>query len=108
MENKPEDFKSYHRVTPKKENSYSWTSVGVLPELLGKPWNEITMCYVLSLEPTSIRVSAGVVTLDGSTGRITVIVDDSNIINEIYKEVRIPVPSDMNAYDLRKQLEALA
>lgn len=104
MENKPEDFKVYHHTIPKKENGYSWTSVGVLPELIGRPWNEITMCYVLSLEPTAIRVSDGCVTLDAHTGRITVIVNDDNKIQQIYKEVKIPVPDNMFAYDLQQAL----
>ena len=104
MENKPEDFKVYHHAIPKKENAYSWTSVGVLPELIGRPWNDITMCYVLSLEPAAIRVSDGCVTLDNSVGRITVIINDSNIIQKIYKEVQIPVPDGMFASDLRRAL----
>lgn len=107
MENKPEDFKIYHHAIPVKESSYSFTSVGVLPELIGKPWNEITMCYVLSLEPTAIRVSDGMVTLDSHTGRITVIVNDENNIQEIYKEVRIPIPDDMFASDLQQALMGL-
>jgi hypothetical protein len=107
MKNKPEDFKVYHHAIPEKESCYSWTSVGVLPELIGKPWNEITMCYVLSLEPKAIRVSTGMVTLDSRTGRITVIVNDSNIIQEISKEVQIPVPDDMFGSDLRQALTKL-
>lgn len=101
MKNKPEDFTVYRHAIPVKESVYSFTSVGVLPELIGEPWNEITMCYVLSLEPTAIRVSTGMVTLDGCVGRITVMVDDENKIQEIYKEVRIPVPDGMFASDLQ-------
>lgn len=101
MKNKPEDFKVYHHAIPKNENRYSRASVEVLPELIGKPWNDITMCYVLSLEPSAIRVSDGCVTLDGHTGRITVFVDSDNKIEKISKEVKIPIPDDMDAYDLR-------
>ncbi len=107
MKNKPEDFKVYHHAIPQIEGVYSFTSVGVLPELIGKPWNDITMCYVLSLEPSAIRVSTGMVTLDGCTGRITVIIDDNNIIKDITREVRIPVPDDMFAYDLGQALDEL-
>jgi hypothetical protein len=105
MNNKPEDFKVYHHASPKKESCYSWTSVNVLPELIGKEWNEISMCYVLSLEPVAIRVSEGMVTLDSCAGRITVIVTPLNKIVDVTKEVRIPVPGKMTAYDLRQALD---
>jgi hypothetical protein len=107
MENKPEDFEVYHHAIPVKESSYSFTSVGVLPELIGKPWNEITMCYILALEPNAIRVSTGAITLDCHIGRITVMVNDENKIQKIYKEVEIPVPDDMFACDLTNALDKL-
>lgn len=107
MNNKPEDFKVYHHAIPKSENGYSFTDVTVLPELIGKPWNEITMCYVLSLEPTAIRVSDGRVTLDGCVGRITVFINQNKKIRKITKEVRIPCPDNMNAYDIRCALDDL-
>lgn len=104
LKNKPEDFKVYHHAVPQPESSFSWTSVQVLTELIGLPWNDLTMCYVLSLEPTAIRVSTGLITLDGCTGRITVMVDDDDLITDITKEVRIPCLPGMDAYDMRKQL----
>jgi hypothetical protein len=68
-------------------------------------WNDIALAYVLSLEPTAIRVSTGRVTLDCRTGRITVIVDDNDVIQSIDKEVRIPLPEGVeNACDLERKL----
>ena len=107
MLNKPEDFKVYHHTVPQKENCWGYTSVKVLPELIGKPWNEITMCYVLSLDPSAIRVSTGMVTLDSVTGRITVIVDENDTITDISKEVRIPCSNRWNGGILRQMLEKL-
>lgn len=105
MKNKPEDFKVYHHAVPQKEDSYSYANVCVLPELYGKVWNDIALAYVLSLEPTAIRVSTGMVTLDSRTGRITVIVDEADVIQSIDKEVRIPLPDGVkNAYDLKCKL----
>lgn len=107
LKNKPEDFKVYHHGIPQKENCYSWTTVQVLPELIGLPWNDLTMCYVLSLEPTAIRVSTGMVTCDGCTGRITVYVDDDDNITQIDKEVRIPCLSGANGHVMSNMLESL-
>ena len=105
MKNKPEDFKVYHHAVPQKEAIYSHTNVCVLPELYGKVWNDIALAYVLSLEPTAVRVSTGTMTLDSCTGRITVIVDENDIIQSIDKEVRIPLPDGIeNAYDLTCKL----
>jgi len=105
MKNKPEDFKVYHHAVPQKEGVYSYTTVKVLPELLGKKWDEVSLAFVLSLEPTAIRVSTGMVTLDSCVGRMTVIVNDDDVIQRIDKEVRIPLPEGVkNAYDLRCKL----
>ena len=105
MKNKPEDFKVYHHAVPQKENVYSYTTVKVLPELHGKKWDDVSLAFVLSLEPTAIRVTTGMVTLDNCVGRMTVIVNDDEVIQRIDKEVRIPLPEGVeNAYDLRCKL----
>jgi len=109
LQNKPDDFIVYHHSIPKKEWDTSGQCVDVLPELLGLPWNEITMCYVLSLNPTALRVSSDSVTADSCHGRITVMVKDltEKIIEHIYMEVDIPCPENYCGYDLQLCLNKL-
>ena len=109
LQNKPDDFIVYHHTTPKKECDTSGQCVKVLPELIGLPWNEITMCYVLSLNPTALRVSSDSVTADSCRGRITVMVKDlkDRIIESITMEVQIPCPENYCGYDLALCLDKL-
>jgi len=109
LQNKPDDFIVYHHATPKKEWDTSGQCVEVLPELIGLPWNEITMCYVLSLNPTALRVSSDSVTADSCRGRITVMVKDlkDRIIESITMEVQIPCPENYCGYDLALCLDKL-
>lgn len=106
LQNKPDDFIVYHHAYPKKEYDSSWVCVRVLPELIGVPWNEISMCYVLSLNPFAIRVSSDSVTADSVSNRITVMVNnlEKKIITDIYMEVSIPCPENYCGYDLQLHL----
>lgn len=109
LQNKPDDFIVYHHTKPKKEYDYSGTSVSVLPELIGLPWNEITMCYVLALNPSAVRVSSDSVTADSYSNRITVMVNNLKdmLITSISKEVDIPCPENYCGYDLQLHLNKL-
>lgn len=107
LQNKPEDFVVYHHAIPKKEWDSSSTCITVLPELIGVPWNEISMCYVLSLNPSAIRVSSGSVTADSYHNRITVFIDENRIITDISMEVSIPCPVNYCGYDLQLHLQQL-
>lgn len=109
LQNKPEDFIVYHHKVPKKEWDTSGTTIEVLPDLIGVPWNEITMCYVLSLNPSAVRVSAGSVTADSCPNRITVMVNNlkEKIITSIYMEVIVPCPNNYCGYDLQLHLDKL-
>lgn len=107
MNNDPKDFIVYHHAKPKKETSFSSTSIEVLPNLLGLKWNEVTMCYVLSLKPSAIRVSYGMVTCDAYTDRVTVMLNKKNIIKSITMEVRLPTPEYMCGFDMERYLKAM-
>lgn len=109
LQNKPDDFIVYHHTRPKKEWDTSGTSIEVLPELIGLPWNEITMCYVLSLNPTAVRVSSDCVTADSCPNRITVMVNNlaDKVITSISMEVRIPCPDNYCGYDMQLCLDKL-
>lgn len=107
MANKPEDFMVYHHAYPKEEDGSSGTSIEVLPELIGLPWNEITMCYVLSLRPSAVRVSCDSVTADSCPNRVTIFINNKTdrIIQSISMEVTIPCPEDYCGYDLASVIE---
>lgn len=109
LQNKPDDFIVYHHTIPKKEWDTSGTSIGVLPELIGVPWNEISMCYVLALNPSAVRVSSDSVTADSYPRRITVMVDnlENRIITSITMEVTIPCPKDYCGFDLQMHLHKM-
>ena len=106
MLNNPKDFICRHHCIPKQNEPYSgFTIISVLPELIGVPWNELSMCYVLSLNPSAVRVSTGEVTSDSYSNRITVIVNKHLIIESISMEVSIPCPGPVSGHELRCALD---
>ena len=107
MNNKPEDFVHRQGINPKKEDSYGFTSIEILQQLIGLPWCSTTMCYVLALKPSSIRVSSSEVTCDAFSNRITVWIKGKNkIIENITWEVQIPTP-ELNGFEMSCMLNEL-
>jgi hypothetical protein len=107
MINKPEDFLNKNTV-PKKEDNYSFTIIDVLPELNGLPWNTTTMKYVLSLNPSQIRVvdnNQGV-SEDVKMNRITVMTN-KQLISKIIMEVKIPTEDKEFGQDIMDDLYKL-
>lgn len=76
-----------------RRNSCGYTSIEVLPFLKGKPWDRIALGFVHALRPSKIRVTQGEVTCDARMWRVTVTVDDSNVIKEITQEVEVALPN---------------
>ena len=71
---KPEEYKVYHHVRVDSNADYqhsAYTSIEVLQQIYGQPWDELALSLVSGLEPSAIRVSDGCVTCDAVTGRIT-------------------------------------
>jgi hypothetical protein len=87
-----DDYYSDHMVEYKQPESYGWSSIKVLEFLNGKPWDNVALAYVHSLRPSSIRVTTGCITLDSRIWRVTVFVDDDNIIKYITQEVEVGLP----------------
>ena len=52
----------------------------ILPELMGRPWDDIALGFCHAFNPTSIRVTTGDVKCDSRLGRITVYITEQNII----------------------------
>lgn len=72
--------------------AHSYTSLPVLPFLIGRKWGPVALAYVGALNPRAIRVTTGEVTLDGTTDRVTVWVDDLDVIQWVEMGVRIGIP----------------
>ena len=76
---------------------YGWTTVPVLPNLIGCPWDEVSRSLVRGLNPTAIRVldHDSLLTLDVHTGRITVTLIDGMVF-EVEQEVQVPLPEGIS------------
>lgn len=85
------DLDKYGYVVTPDSIGHCQASIEVLPELKGRPVDDVTIAYVLSLNPTSIRVRGNMEESDGRTGRVTITVGDSDAIVRIRMEVCPPL-----------------
>jgi hypothetical protein len=86
------DYRTHHAEKYEKPDRVGFMSLSVLEFLKGREWDEIALAYVHSLRPTAIRVTTGMMTCDGYSWRVTVIVDEENIIESIEQEVSVGLP----------------
>ena len=83
-----------------------YTVIRVLEFLNGRRWDDIALAYVHALRPSSIRVSAGIITCDCRAWRVTVMIDDNKIIDYIEQEVDVALPERISdVQHLRKEVE---
>lgn len=71
-----------------------FSTIRVLLELKGKPWDEISLAYVSALRPSRIRVlNAGdAIQLDFRSWRVTVCIEKSGLIDHVFQEVSLDCP----------------
>jgi len=94
-------YLSHCGETVSESGSFSSISLKILQVLYGQPWNNLSLNFVLSMEPKCLRVTTGKITLDSYPGRITVYLEkDNRTIKTIEKEVNIPVYGSHNGNDL--------
>lgn len=98
------DYYTNHLIEYERPNSISWTSIEVLPFLKGREWDQVALNFVHSLRPSSIRVTDGWMTLDSRSWRVTVVVDDNNIIQSIEQEVEVGCEGFENASEMKLSL----
>lgn len=87
------DYFHHHMVdfVPFKHTSTS--SLDILPILIGKKWNDIALGIVHAVRPSSIRViQGGSYTLDSRSWRVTVFIDENDIIEKISQECVVGLP----------------
>ena len=78
-----------HGIAYESPPNIGWDCIPVLEFLWGRKWDEISLAYVHSLRPSSIRVTTGEVKTDSSRWRVTIYVDDADIITKISQECEI-------------------
>ena len=67
---------------------YGNRSMNVLPQLIGRKWDNCALAWVHTLRPSKIRVSTGELYCDAHMWRVTIIVDENDIIQSIMQECR--------------------
>lgn len=85
-------FLGYSDYYVKDDVSFCWTSIKVLKELEGKPWNNLALSYLSVLRPSSIVVigKGQPIHLDCQSWRVHVFLkDDNRTIDYIEQEVQI-------------------
>lgn len=83
------DYHNDHMVDYEEPEAIGFLSIPVLEFLNGKPWNEAALGFVHSLRPSCIRVTTGSIKLDSRCWRVTVVVDENDVIDEITQEVEV-------------------
>jgi len=93
---KPNGCRQGKEFTP--SNRRGFLCLPVLPFLIGKRWDEVTLGYVQSLRPTHLRVvTDGIIQLDSQTWRVTVYLNgEDGLITGIEQEVEIGLPDGVS------------
>ena len=79
----------------------SYTTIEVLPFLVGLPWNDLARSYVSALRPSVVRTSTGSLQSDAREWRVTVMTDEDGVITEVTQEVAVELPDGVNnGYEL--------
>lgn len=75
-----------------RHNRFGYLSLPVLEFLWGQPWDDLALSCVMTLRPSSIRVTAGECTSDACCWRVTVYLNrDQSTIGSIDQEMEIPI-----------------
>ena len=73
-------------------NTQCTATISVLPFLTGRVLDEISLGWLTSLRPSSIRITDGLVNCDSQLWRVTVILDSAQKIKSITQEVGLRSP----------------
>lgn len=91
-EDTPEGMYSWPRA-------HGWMTLDVLPELVGRPWNNAAANFLVCLRPSAVRVTYGSVTLDSYNWRVTVYLNQNGTIRRITQEVEVGLTGFRNGHD---------
>jgi len=105
------DYRSMQGKTYMPESiRFGSTSIPVLEFLKGLEWDSTALGFVHALRPNMIRVitPGTALTVDSQRWRVTVVVDEKNIIQEIKQEVQVWLPDDVeDGYGLRIKMKVM-
>ena len=80
-----------------RRHRFGYTEVDVASCLIGNPWDDLALGILHGLSPTRIRVCppGHGTQCDAQTGRITVYLDNDNLIDTVRQEIEIMLPADI-------------
>lgn len=87
-----DDVKQYYHMQGKPLEhcgTQGCTSVEVLHFLKGLKLTNLVLAYVYGLHPSLIRVSTGVWTCDAYTDRVSITVDEDDVVQKIEQEMSV-------------------
>jgi hypothetical protein len=70
-------------------NGAGWTDIEVLPQLRGRPLDNLALAWLHAVRPSAIRVSRGVTCTDMRTWRVTVHLGPDDRIERVTQEVAV-------------------
>jgi len=76
-------------MVPQEPKSTSYAVIKVLPVLTGKVFDMKALDLIHSLRPSILRVTSGEIKCDSRLWRVTITVDNSNVIKDIVQEVEV-------------------
>lgn len=77
-------------------DSISYTVIEVLPFLKGQSWGQLPLAYIHGLRPSSVRLVRSSVKMDALTNRVTVYLDEWDIIEKIEQEIEVGLPEGVD------------
>jgi hypothetical protein len=84
-----------------------WMTISILPELIGRPWCNAAANMLVCFRPSVIRVSKSAVDNNFVIWRVTVLLNNQNIIKCIYQEVSVGLVGFRNGRDARYYLDGM-
>lgn len=66
-----------------------YTVIPVLPELVGTPLCDLAYCWLAALRPSAVRVTRGEFNTDAMPWRVSITVDENDVITDIEQEVTV-------------------
>lgn len=88
----------------------SWMVQQVCPELIGQPWDDLSVAFLSAVRPSGVRVISygDAMKSDAREGRVTVHLRKDDItIDSVEQEVAVGLPSWVeHGYDLKRRMKS--
>jgi hypothetical protein len=98
-------FETYHEAPCPPISSKGYIVLDVLPELIGRPWNNAAANFLECLRPSAVRVTHGAITCDAHHWRVTVYLTPDNMIRKIEQETVVGLVGFRNGSDAMHYLK---